>query len=254
MEVCPKTFRGCELRGWDQIIEMFGANCSYQCVAQDGTTHQFTAHSERLYFSGPPPKPFVEPPPSAPHPPHPSPAQVQPAYYAPPAMGMGGMAEMMTMMLGMLKVILETTQGGGAHSQAFLLKMLADKQDNATRDTLLKAFLESKQQSNPLEFLKEALPVFQAMAGQSTTKGDNPKGFMQGFEFAERVYGSGGNSSKADDFSEMTNLFKLFTTLKAGAAPANEVSTPAAKKSKPPESTATPAAVSAGSTQTAGDA
>ena len=56
MKVSPKNFRGCELRSWDQVIEVSGGSCFYQCVAQDGTTHRFSALSEKVHFASLPRK------------------------------------------------------------------------------------------------------------------------------------------------------------------------------------------------------
>lgn len=57
-EVCPKVWRGNELRSWEQIIDLYGGECTYQLMAQCGKTHRFQAYSEKFYFSGPARKPF----------------------------------------------------------------------------------------------------------------------------------------------------------------------------------------------------
>src|SRR5690242_18102799 len=46
VEICPKYFRGCELRSWEQVYEAYGGG-TYQLVAQDGKTHTYTAWSEK---------------------------------------------------------------------------------------------------------------------------------------------------------------------------------------------------------------
>ncbi|MDC3958556.1 hypothetical protein KEG38_32170 [Polyangium jinanense] len=75
-ERCPRDFLGSELRNLEQIVEMFGGQCTYQAVAKCSKTHRYQAHSEKWYVDGPPRKPFYEearrtpptqPDPNAPH-------------------------------------------------------------------------------------------------------------------------------------------------------------------------------------------
>jgi len=57
-EVCPKAWRGSDLRSWEQIVEAYGGG-TYQLVAQCSQTYRYQAYSEKLYFAGPS-KPFGE--------------------------------------------------------------------------------------------------------------------------------------------------------------------------------------------------
>ncbi|MDI1484335.1 hypothetical protein [Polyangium sp. y55x31] len=218
MEVCPKAWKGSELRSWEQVVEMYGAKCTYQAVAQDGKNHQFSAFSEKLYFDGPPPKPFVEAPP--PHPP--SNAHAPQGYYAaPPApySGAGG-SEMIAMMRVMfesnaavqtavLKLLVDSRQDGGSNVQTVLVSKLLDR-------------LLERQAQNPLELLRDAVPLLQSL----TSGGGNPKQFMQGVEFAKEMLGTGGGTSKSDDLGELASLIKTFMTVKASAAPTSAAPAP----------------------------
>ncbi|MDI3291505.1 hypothetical protein [Polyangium sp. 15x6] len=71
-EVCPKPWKGSELRSWQQVIDMYGGECTYQLAAQCGKTHRFQAYSEKVFFAGPARKPFVATPPAAAPPPQPA--------------------------------------------------------------------------------------------------------------------------------------------------------------------------------------
>ncbi len=59
-EVCPKPWKGSELKSWQQIIDQYGGECTYQLIAQCGQTHRFQAHSDKAFFGAPRRKPFVE--------------------------------------------------------------------------------------------------------------------------------------------------------------------------------------------------
>ncbi|MRG98652.1 hypothetical protein [Polyangium spumosum] len=71
-ERCPRDFLGSELRSLEQIVEMFGGQCTYQAIAKCSSTHRYQAHSEKWYVDGPARKPFYEEarrtPPSQPDP------------------------------------------------------------------------------------------------------------------------------------------------------------------------------------------
>ncbi|MDI1450768.1 hypothetical protein [Polyangium sp. 6x1] len=206
MEVCPKTFKGSELRTYEQIVNMYGGG-EYQLVSQDAKTHQFSAWSDRMRFPGPS-KPFVDVPPA----PSPSPAHAPQGYYgAPSPYPAAGGSEMM---VAMMRVMFE--------SNAAVLKLLVDRQDGGSNvqtalvSKLLERLLE-RQAQNPLELLRDTVPLLQALNGG----GGNTKQFMQGVEFAKEVLGTGGGTSKADDLGELASLIKTFMTVKASAAPTN---------------------------------
>ncbi|UQA60432.1 hypothetical protein [Polyangium aurulentum] len=52
-EVCPKSWKGSELRSWQQIVDQYGGECTYQLWAQCGKTHRFQAYSDKMYFAVP---------------------------------------------------------------------------------------------------------------------------------------------------------------------------------------------------------
>jgi hypothetical protein len=56
-EVCPKAWRGADLRSWEQIVEAYGGGV-YQLTAQCSRTFRYQAHSDRVQLAGPS-KPFV---------------------------------------------------------------------------------------------------------------------------------------------------------------------------------------------------
>ncbi|MDI1444708.1 hypothetical protein [Polyangium sp. 6x1] len=214
MEVCPKTFKGSELRTYEQIVDMYGGG-EYQLVAQDQKTHQFQAYSDRMRFPGPS-KPFVDVPPAPP----PSPAHAPQGYYTAPSPypGTGG-SEMIAMMRVMfesnaavqtavLKLLVDSKQDGGSNVQTVLVSKLLDR-------------LLERQAQNPLELLRETVPLLQSLTGG----GGDFKKFMQGVEFTKEMLGSGG-TSKSDDLGELASLIKTFMTMKASAAPTNAAPAP----------------------------
>jgi len=59
-ETCPIFFNGSDLRSWQQILDMFGGECFYQLQGVCSKTRQYTARSERWFFSSPARKPFTK--------------------------------------------------------------------------------------------------------------------------------------------------------------------------------------------------
>lgn len=59
-ESCPVLFKASELRSWEQIVEMFGAEWNYRLLAICSKTGRITARSEEVYFGDvPPSKPMT---------------------------------------------------------------------------------------------------------------------------------------------------------------------------------------------------
>jgi hypothetical protein len=57
-ELCPKAWKGSELRSWAQIVEAYGGGV-YQLSAQCAHTHRYQAHTGKMPFDGPS-KSFVD--------------------------------------------------------------------------------------------------------------------------------------------------------------------------------------------------
>jgi len=55
-ESCPVLFKASELRSWEQVVEMFGAECHYRLLAICSKTGRITARSEEVYFGDVPPR------------------------------------------------------------------------------------------------------------------------------------------------------------------------------------------------------
>lgn len=54
-ESCPVLFKASELRSWEQVVEMFGAEWNYRLLAICSQTGRITARSEEVYFGAVPP-------------------------------------------------------------------------------------------------------------------------------------------------------------------------------------------------------
>ena len=83
-----------------------------------------------------------------------------------------------------LRVLIENRQDGGSSAQSVLLKMLLERQ-----------------MQNPLEALRDTVPVLQALTGGG---GGSQKQFMQGVEFAKEVLGTGERASPTTSASSRT--------------------------------------------------
>jgi len=51
--VYPKAFLRAELRTWEQIIDRYGGDGSFQLIAQSGKTHRFSGYAEKAHFTMP---------------------------------------------------------------------------------------------------------------------------------------------------------------------------------------------------------
>lgn len=48
-----RRFEPIQIRRWEQFIDEYGGECSYQFVTQTAKDHQFTPWSEKCFFAGP---------------------------------------------------------------------------------------------------------------------------------------------------------------------------------------------------------
>jgi hypothetical protein len=209
-EVCPKPWKGSELRSWQQIIDQYGGECTYQLGAQCGKTHRFQAWSEKMFFAGPARKPFVE----QPRTPAPAPAAPAPQYIYPPMPPQSGRSDDM---VALLRVMMET---------------------NATIQTaLMKSLLERQPQTDPLMVVREIMPLI---------KGDNPsktgsgavyeRGMERGIELAKQIGGAAPSGGGSDDLGDIEKIFRLFSLAKSTTAAA-----PSAQPQPQPQPVAPPA-------------
>ena len=194
-EICPKAWRGSDLRSWEQVVDAYGGG-TYQLMAQCSRTFRFQAYSEKLRFEGLS-KPFGEMTPEtapravspqhfAPVPAAPNPSAAIPLGYAhpppyaypypppapPPAASENGET------LALLRSIIESA--------------------NSEKAALMRALLERpSNERGPLEVVREILPLIQSIQGreilpliQSIQGGANgTQAFMKGVELARGLIG-----------------------------------------------------------------
>lgn len=248
-EVCPKAWRGADLRSWEQIVEAYGGG-TYRLTAQCGRTYRYQAHSDRVQLAGPS-KPFVavvqsdsrstgqetapEPAPVAPpqHAPTAAPthvaaaavptAHISPGYahaapypypYPPPAPApAAGNAET----LALIRAVLESS--------------------NAEKTTLMRALLErSGKDTGSLEVVREILPLMQG--GSNGTQA-----LLQGVELARGLIGPANaappppvQARPEDDLALLGQVLRMIapTAAVSAAAPAASPSPPPATMTPPP--------------------
>jgi hypothetical protein len=254
-EVCPKAWRGSDLRSWEQIVEAYGGGV-YQLTAQCGRTYRYQAHSDRVHLAGPS-KPFVavaqsearapvqemapEPAPvavpqhaqatppapvmAAPMPPPPiPPGYAQPAPYAypypPPAPHPAASGNAET--LALIRTVLESS--------------------NAEKTTLMRALLErSGKDTGSLEVVREILPMMQGGA-------NGTQALLQGVELARGLIGPGhhapppapAQAHAEDDLALLGQVLRMIAP--AAVVPAAVPAVPAASPSAPPATMAPPPA------------
>jgi len=193
-EVASKTWKGSELHSWQQILDEYGGECTYQLAAQCGKTHRFSAWSEKCYFSGPAQKPFGKIPVGEvvrQDAPIQQPLQTQPP---------------------MIDVLLQMNLA--------IVKMLLDQQ--------------AAQQPNPIELLRALAPlinqgptqfeILKEMLPLMNREEDTSQALMQGMEFARELHGNAPIAEPAranDDIGDMMNIVKLIAEVRpANPAPA----------------------------------
>lgn len=233
-EVCPKAWKGSELRSWEQVIDLYGGECTYQLVAQCGKSHRFTAWSEKLYFGSPAKRPFVEraaapaPTPTSATPPHavapaaqPLTLQAMPAnalnpvpYYAlppqpPPQPPPNNSAEMFGFLTMIVKLLLEQRAAPPPPPPPV---------------------------TNPIEMMRELIPILQNGAGGQ----GSAKTLMQGIQFARELYlQNGGGAAKAsrgggDELGDIVSIAKALGAFKQAPSPAPAPALPPAPAAPAP--------------------
>jgi len=231
-EVCPKAWRGSDLRSWEQIVEAYGGG-TYQLLAQCGRTFRYQAYSDKLYFGGPS-KPFGEftqsetPAPVHEMAPKPAPvvqsapvnvapmapAPIPPGYahpapypypYPPPA---SGNAET----LALVRAVIESS--------------------NSEKTALMRALLDRPgKETGSLEVVREILPLIQGNANGTLA-------LLKGVELARGLMGPAPSPPAAEmDLALLGQVLRMVTP--AATAPANPVPAPAAS-SAPPATIAPP--------------
>ena len=237
-EICPKAWRGSDLRSWEQIVEAYGGG-TYQLISQCSRTFRYQAFSEKVHF-GSPSKPFrevvqseprapihemapepVQHAPAAHHAPmgaapmHPAPmhpAYAQPAPYpypyppaAPPPAASGN-----SEMLALVRAIIESS--------------------SSKENALMRALLDRPKDTGSLEVVREIVPLIQGGANGTLA-------LMKGVELARGLIAPG---NQAPSMSAETDLALLGQVLRMIAPTPTAPAAPAA-----PQAAAAPAAPSA---------
>lgn len=250
-EVCPKAWRGADLRSWEQISEAYGGG-TYQLISQCGQSFRYQANTERIQLPGPS-KPFVaviqsetrmpaqeitpEPAPggvphyapAAPHAPlaaapmHPAPvppgyAHPAPYGYAYPPPAASGNAET----LALVRAVMES--------------------NNAEKNTLMRALLERPgKETGSLQIVREILPLMQGMQG-----GNGTQALMQGVELARGLIGPGyaapPPAAQARPEDDLALLGQVLRMISPAAAVSVAAPAAAAAPSPPPATIAPPPA------------
>jgi hypothetical protein len=245
-EVCPKAWRGSDLRSWEQIVDAYGGGV-YQLTSQYSRTFRLQANTERVQLPGPS-KPFVmgiqgdnragnemapepapvvvpqhAPAPMAAAPMHQAP--IQPGYaqpppypypYPPPAPAAGN-AET----LALIRTVLESS--------------------NSEKTALMRALLErSGKETGSLDVVREILPMMQGMQGGA----NGTQALLQGVELARGLIGPGNMAPVAapappraeDDLALLGQVLRMIAPAAVipAAAPAAAPSAPPATITPPP--------------------
>lgn len=197
-EICPRTWKGSELRSWQQILDEYGGDCSYQLAAQCGTTHRYTAWSEKWFFASPPRKPFGNGPIGG------SARQESPPQYQPQSTSSDVLVQMN---LALLKLIMDRREVPQPNPVEMLREAAA----------LLNG---GNRAPNPLEIVKEILPMINS--GERTSRT-----LMQGIELARELYKNNQTTatsaparSNSDDIGDIMNMVKMITAVRPAAPPA----------------------------------
>ena len=231
-EICPKAWRGSDLRSWEQIVEAYGGG-TYQLFAQCSRTYRYQAYSEKLYFGGqskpfgelfqsetlapvhemaPKPAPVVQSAPvnAAPM----APAPIPPGYappapygypYPPPA---SGNAEM----LAMFRAVIESSNSDKAALMRILLERSGGKETGS------------------LEVVREILPLL-----QGGTNGTHA--LLQGVELARGLMGPVNHAPSPPpetDLALLGQVLRMITPAATAPAAPAAPSAPAATMAPPP--------------------
>lgn len=249
-EVCPKAWRGSDLRSWEQIVEAYGGGI-YQLTAQCNRTFRYQGTSERIQLPGPS-KPFgvvahgenLAPvhETSLQHAPvaasqHPSAAPPAPAVAAPmlPAAIPPGYAQPAPYPYPYPPPALPPAASGNAETLALIRTVL--ESSNAEKTTLMRALLERPgKETSSLEVVREILPMMQGGA-------NGTQALLQGVELARGLIGPGhaapptpAQGRPEDDLALLGQVLRMInpTAGVPAAAPAAPPSPPPATMAPPP--------------------
>ena len=219
-EVCPKAWKGSELRSWQQIIDEYGGECTYQLAAQCGKTHRFTAWSERAYFASPPRKPFAG-------------ATVSPQRHETTngSAGQGGMPP-----YGMYPQSMPPDAFAQMHIA--MLKMLTQRREGPNTIEMVREVAAlvngGNRGPNSLELLRELMPMINN--GERSTRS-----LMQGIELARDLYAHSPTSpapakSGGEEMGDILNIVKMFMPRPAAQSAPAPAPVPAARRAAPGQS------------------
>jgi len=253
-EVCPKAWRGSDLRSWEQIVEAYGGGV-YQLTSQCSRTFRLQANTERVQLPGPS-KPFVmgiqsenrapvhemasepAPVPIPLHAPAPPPAHVMPAAMA-PAPVPPGYAHPAPYPYPYAPLAPQPAASGNSETLALVRAVI--ESSNSEKTALMRALLErSGKDTGSLEVVREILPLMHGGA-------NGTQALMQGVELARNLIGPGNmapvpapapQARAEDDLALLGQVLRMITP-SAPAAAAPPAAAPAAP-SAPPPATMTP--------------
>lgn len=240
-EVCPKAWRGSDLRSWEQIFDAYGGG-NYQLIAQCSQTFRFQGTSERIQLPGPsksfggmncvenggPIREMVSEPasvavpqhvPAAPmhqapiQPGYPPPAPYPYAYPPPAPAPAAGNAET----LALIRTVLESS--------------------NSEKTALMRALLDrSGKETGSLDVVREILPMMQGGA-------NGTQALLQGVELARGLIVPGNaappppaQGRPEDDLALLGQVLRMIAPAAVipAAAPAASPSAPPATITPPP--------------------
>ena len=143
-EVCSKVWSGSELRSLEQVVDMYGGDCTYRFIALCGKTNQFQAYSAKYYVAGPARKPFHRDTKHSGDAPTPPPRQHP-------------MLDMMNLFERMMERQADVFEKMIEH------EMRNDEYQWRMQETLLRIVLERPAPPNPFEQMREAMLLLQEM-------------------------------------------------------------------------------------------
>lgn len=251
-EVCPKAWRGSDLRSWEQIVEAYGGGV-YQLTSQCSRTFRLQANTERVQLPGQS-KPFVmgiqsenrvpvhemapepAPAPIPQHAPAPPPAHVMPAPMAPAPIP-PGYAHPAPYPYPYAPPAPQPAASGNSETLALVRAVI--ESSNSEKTALMRALLErSGKDTGSLEVVRELLPMMHGGA-------NGTQALMQGVELARNLI-TPGNIAPApapqargeDDLALLGQVLRMIAPAAAVtvAAPAPAPAAPSA----PPPATMTP--------------
>ncbi len=250
-EVCPKAWRGSDLRSWEQIVEAYGGGV-YQLTSQCSRTFRLQANTERVQLPGPS-KPFVmgiqsenrapvhemasepAPAPIPQHAPAPPPAHVMPAPMAPVPIP-PGYAHPAPYPYPYPPPAPPAASG---NAETLALVRAVIESSNSEKTALMRALLERSggKETGSLEVVREILPLMNGGA-------NGTQALLQGVELARGLIGPGNMAPSPapaparaeDDLALLGQVLRMIapTAVVTAAAPAAPSVPPPAIMTPPP--------------------